>query len=142
MRGGGILGVGFGTPLRTLILLISLLPCPFDPIAPTTPRQAFAHQYHAPTDAQTEYLRTFFRHLDDDDSGFLDFREYLVGLALLNEADNSKNRIDVVRYAFEVPHGDCSPCGVWGVLSSVRMVRGHSGAKVLALSSGASFGMI
>ena len=52
---------------------------------------------------ETNDLRHLFHLLDNDGSGQLDFREYLLGLALLNE---SKDRTDILKLAFQVFDAD------------------------------------
>ena len=46
---------------------------------------SFAEQFHVPSEQQRAHLEELFHSLDDDESGYLDFREYLLGLALVAE---------------------------------------------------------
>jgi lysophosphatidylcholine acyltransferase/lyso-PAF acetyltransferase len=48
---------------------------------------------------ETDDLRHLFELLDNDGSGYIDFREYLLGLALLNE---SKDRTGILKLVFKV----------------------------------------
>ena len=62
---------------------------------------SFAAQFHAPGAGQRAQLESLFHTLDDDNSGSLEFREYLLGLALVAEVQGGADAMDVIRFAFD-----------------------------------------
>uniref|UniRef100_A0A7S4L9S6 EF-hand domain-containing protein n=1 Tax=Eutreptiella gymnastica TaxID=73025 RepID=A0A7S4L9S6_9EUGL len=62
---------------------------------------SFAEQFHVPSEQQRAHLEELFHSLDDDESGYLDFREYLLGLALVAEVQDGSDSLDMIRFAFD-----------------------------------------
>merc|ERR1711871_1810472 len=60
---------------------------------------AFQKQFHAPSSAQRTHLEQMFQLLDEEQTGSINFREYLVGLALMNS--KGTEREEVLRIAFD-----------------------------------------